>query len=180
MKRFTPQEIDAMLSGQLNPQEVAAIQSTGIAENDTLKKARARVFAERLYALMFHWIHLFDGTANPKVVEATDMCASWPSIRISSLVENDSEDFTDPTTVRLKGFPQQNALRPSESLALIFRHPGWLKNCGASLASPVSRFERLTFESPGFAGGLLLPEYLEVICHAGTVHLGRRWQSFVP
>jgi hypothetical protein len=102
MKQYTPKQIDRMSAGQLTEQEAAAIRSTGIAENDTLKQVLVKAFAQRLYALMFHWINLFDGIANPKVVEATDMCATWPGIRISPLPEGNWDDLTLLTPFRLE------------------------------------------------------------------------------
>jgi hypothetical protein len=115
LKGLTQQEAETLLYGRLTEAEESLLRSLRVKADPIKQEALRRIFADRLRYLMVCWLSLFDGTAHPRLVEATDdLFGGWPGARIRALSPeelkeqfppDESEDFWKPRT---NGFELRN------------------------------------------------------------------------
>lgn len=84
-EKMTDNEIHAVLSGELSWREIQAIKSMNVGMDSIKKQVLNKIFIEGFSALIFHLLNLFDGTADPHMVNIANRCASWRGAIISPL-----------------------------------------------------------------------------------------------
>jgi hypothetical protein len=85
-------EIQRILTGQLSGTEISLIWSMEIGLDDTKKQVLQKMVTERFSSLIFQWLNLFDGTSDPRLVQATDTCAAWLGAKISAFSQEATEN----------------------------------------------------------------------------------------